>query len=127
MKLRSFTFGVAVLVTAIGSAPAAAPAHARQPLGSVGIRQAPEGKEIYLKNCKQCHGVLGAPTKASLRKYEKIPDFTNAEFFKTRTHEELLESIEKGKGRDMKGFADKLSKDEMKAVMEYIHTLVKKS
>ena len=88
--------------------------------------QAVDGKEIYLKSCKECHGVLGAPTKASLRKYDKIPNFTDSAFFKAHTHEQLLEAVEKGKGRDMKGFADKLTKDEMKAVVAYIHTLAKK-
>ncbi len=42
------------------------------------ITQDVDGKAVYLKSCKECHGVLGAPTKASLRKYEKIPDFTDA-------------------------------------------------
>ena len=102
-------------------------AHAKQQrLVSEIAAQGIDGKETYLKNCKECHGVLGAPTKASLRKYDKIPDFTDSSFFKTRTHEKLLEVIDKGKGRDMKGFGDKLSKEEMKAVMEYIHTLQKK-
>lgn len=91
------------------------------------VRQVVEGKEIYLKSCKECHGVLGSPTKAALRKYEKIRDFTDAEFFKTKKDAELLESIEKGKGRDMKGFAEKLSKDDIKAVLVYVHTLAKKA
>jgi mono/diheme cytochrome c family protein len=99
------------------------PAQAKplSPLRSV--LQAVDGKEIFLKNCKECHGVLGAPTKAALRKYDKIPDFTDSKFFTTRKNEELLKAIEKGKGRDMKGFGDKLSAEEMKAVLEYIHTL----
>ena len=93
------------------------------------LRTAPQdvdGKAVYLKSCKECHGVLGAPTKASLRKYDKIPDFTDPEFFKNKKQSELLEAVEKGKDRDMKGFAEKLSKEEIKAVVEYIHTLEKK-
>jgi len=91
------------------------------------VAQGVDGKEIYLKSCKECHGVLGAPTKASLRKYDKIPDFTSPEFFKTKKHEELIEAVEKGKGRDMKGFAEKLNKEEIKAVVVYVHTLEKKA
>ena len=87
--------------------------------------QAVDGKAVYLKSCKECHGVIGAPTKASLRKYDKIPSFVDAEFFKKRKDSELVEAVEKGKGRDMKGFAEKLSKDEIKAVVDYIHTLAK--
>ena len=99
-------------------------AHAA-PAGTPAARQAVDGKAVYLKSCKECHGVLGAPTKASLRKYDKIQNFTDPEFFKKKQDSELLEAVEKGKGRDMKGFGEKLSKDEIKAVVEYIHTLVK--
>ena len=89
--------------------------------------QAIDGKEIYLKSCKECHGVLGAPTKAAQRKYDKIPDFTDPAFFKSKKKDELEDAVEKGKGRDMKGFAEKLSKDERKAVMVYVLTLEKKA
>lgn len=102
-------------------------AHASPPIGVRAAHQAPDGKEIYAKSCKECHGVIGAPTKASLRKYDKIPNFQDPEFFKGKKDSELLEAVEKGKGRDMKGFADKLSKEEIKAVVEYIHTLEKKA
>jgi mono/diheme cytochrome c family protein len=99
------------------------PAYAKQPSPGPSVLQEVDGKAIYLKSCKECHGVLGAPTKASLRKYDKIPDFTDSKFFTSRKDSELLNAVEKGKGRDMKGFADKLSAEEMKAVVEYIHTL----
>ena len=84
-----------------------------------------DGKAVYLKSCKECHGVVGAPTKAAQRKYEKIATFTDPEFFKKHDHEDLIEAVTKGKGRDMKGFSEKLSKDEIKAVVVYIHTLAK--
>ena len=91
------------------------------------VVQGVDGKEVYLKTCKECHGVLGAPTKASQRKYDKIPDFTVPDYFKSKKHEELIEAVVKGKGRDMKGFADKLSKEEIVAVVTYLHTLEKKA
>lgn len=100
--------------------------HAAPPAYAAVNTQEVDGKAIYLKSCRECHGVVGAPTKASLRKYDKIPDFTDAKFFETRPHDDLYKAIEKGKGRDMKGFEDKLSSEEMKAVLKYVHTLVKK-
>ena len=122
MKGRSMMMGVTV--SAIGAiALAKQGAHTPQPPVARGAVQAVDGKAIYLKSCKECHGVLGAPTKASLRKYDKIANFTDSKFFTTRKDAEMLKAIEKGKGRDMKGFADKLSAEEMKAVLEYIHTL----
>lgn len=94
-------------------------------LPSVGAAQGADGKAIYLKSCKECHGVLGRPTKASLRKYDSIPDLSLAEFFAKRDDAELLKVVRDGKGRDMKGFKDKLSVEEMEAVTRYLRTLVK--
>ena len=125
MKIRNITLGMAtVMVGAIGltlnSADGTFPSKRT-------VEQAVDGKDIYMKSCKECHGVLGAPTKASLRKYEKIQNFTDSSFFTKRKDSELVEAIEKGKGRDMKGFSEKLSKEEIHAVMLYIHTLAKKA
>lgn len=85
---------------------------------------APDGKELYLKNCKQCHGVRGEPTKQALRDDKKIPKLSDPEFFKKHTDKQLAESISKGKGRNMKAMKDKLSAEEIEAVVVYIHTLV---
>lgn len=101
-------------------------AHAKQPSPVGPGVQSVDGKAIYLKSCRECHGVVGAPTKAALRKYPKIGNFTDPAFFKTRKHEDLIKAVEKGKGRDMKGFSEKLSGEEINAVVAYIHTLEKK-
>lgn len=122
MKGRNMMMGITV--SAIGAiALAKQGADARQPPVARRTVQAVDGKAIYLKSCKECHGVLGAPTKAAFRKYDKIANFTDSKFFTTRKDADMLKAIQKGKGRDMKGFADKLSAEEMKAVLEYIHTL----
>ena len=125
MNNRLVTLGFTVVAVGAvvmyhNSAPAAAPV-------AVAVVQAVDGKEVYLKTCKECHGVLGAPTKASQRKYDKIPDFTTPDYFKTKKQEELIEAVAKGKGRDMKGFAEKLNKEEITAVVTYLHTLEKKA
>ena len=130
MKGRRIAGIVAVGVIGLGL-PFVTPAHARGTSVRASdvtraLHQAPDGKEIYLKHCKECHGVIGVPTKASQRKYDKIPSFADPEFFKSKKDAELLKSVTEGKGRDMKGFSEKLSKDEIKAVVEYIHTLEKK-
>lgn len=94
-------------------------------LPAVGAAQGVDAKAIYLKSCKECHGVLGRPTKAALRKYDSLPDFTLAEFFAKKEDKDLLKAVRDGKGRDMKGFKDKLSPEEIEAVTRYIHTLMK--
>ncbi len=123
MKRISIAIGI---MSAVVWGTSARGVHATPPAYLTVLPQVTDGKAIYLKSCRECHGVLGAPTKASMRKYDKIPNFTDAKFFESHSHEELYKAIDKGKGRDMKGFADKLNPEEMKAVLEYIHTLAKK-
>ena len=89
------------------------------------LEQEPPGKAVYLANCKQCHGVLGQPTKAAERKYEHIASFTDGAFFDKRSDDSIVTVLKNGKGRDMKSFKDKLSDAEMHAVAQYIRTLVK--
>ena len=123
MRLRYITF-ITVALGLVAAVPRPAPARAPGMVESP--ERLPDGKEIYLSHCKECHGVLGAPTKASLRKYDKIPNFRDPDFFKSRTDAELLKAVTEGKGRDMKGFSEKLSKDEIEAVVAYLRTLEKK-
>lgn len=84
-----------------------------------------DGKTLYLKNCRQCHGATGQPSAQSKKKYAKIKDFTDPDFFKTRSDDSLRVAVEKGVGRDMKGFGAKLSKEDIGAVVEYMHVLAK--
>ena len=123
MKTLLITLGLVALSAALVPR-LARPAEAR-PLPQLTEQQVPDGKAVYLKSCKTCHGVLGEPTKTALRQDDKIPNFTDPAFFKDKKDEEFREAVAKGKGKNMKGFADKLSKEEIGAVVEYIHTLHK--
>lgn len=125
MKRSTLTMMIGVAAVG-GIALAKQPAHATQPALVRSTVHPIDGKEIYLKSCKECHGVLGTPTKAALRKYDKIATFADPKFFETRKDEALVKAVTKGKGRDMKGFSEKLSSEEINAVVAYIHTLVKK-
>ena len=107
-----------IVATASGSPPGLGPSTASG-------RQEPDGKAVYLANCKQCHGVLGEPTKASIRKYEKIASFREATFFRSRSNDSLRAVVRNGAGRDMKPFKDKLTATEIDVVVKYIHTLAK--
>ena len=125
MKTRYIFAAAAAAVVGL-AAPHANEARATTPaLSSYNLPQEPDGKAVYLKECKQCHGVLGAPTKTALRKYDKIPDFTQAAFFKEHPDKELLDAVTNGKGADMKSFSDRLEKDEIQAVLAYVKTLAK--
>lgn len=123
--MKTFVLGLSVTALSAIAVGAHRPASAGAtvPLGS--FVQEPDGKQLYLANCKQCHGVLGKPTKASLRKYDSIPSLADPQFYEEHDDAELIDAIANGKGRDMKGFKDKLSPAEIAAVVRYIHTLAK--
>ncbi len=125
LRLYALILGVP-LATMIGaSSPRAADEDARVPVAIPDPAQDVPGKAVYLTNCKACHGVLGAPTKLSVKKYEKIPDLTDPVFWAGRSADSVVAVLRKGVGRDMKSFADKLSADEMRAVALYARTLVR--
>lgn len=89
---------------------------------SMAQAQGADGKTVYDANCKKCHGATGAPAPVMKKKFDKLAAF-NAAFFKTRTEEDVVKAIAKGKGDDMKPYGEKLSADEIKAVSKYIRTL----
>ncbi|MBX9927799.1 MAG: cytochrome c [Gemmatimonadaceae bacterium] len=130
MPVRRLPLVVLLLAVPIASlltarASRAADAAPRSPVGIRDPAQDPPGRALYLTNCKACHGVLGAPTKLSVKKYEKIPDLTAPLFWAGRSADSVVAVLRKGVGRDMKSFADKLSADEMRAVAQYARSLVR--
>jgi mono/diheme cytochrome c family protein len=88
--------------------------------------QEPDGKMVYVAHCKVCHGAIGDPTKTAKAKYEKIPSFRDSAFFAVRTPDSVVTILKKGKGKDMKSFAGKLTDAQMAAVAQYIRTLAAK-
>jgi mono/diheme cytochrome c family protein len=88
------------------------------PLGDLAA-QAPDGKAIYLEQCRQCHGAAGKPTHMALAQYKNIPTF-DASFFGKRSQDSIIAVLQHGVGKDMKSFKDKLSADEIAAVANYV-------
>jgi len=87
-------------------------------VGRVGA-QTPDGKAIYLEQCRQCHGLAGKPTQMALAQYKTIPTF-DATFFATRSQDSIVAVLRHGTGKDMKSFKQKLSADEITAVANYV-------
>jgi len=116
---------VAVMLVLLGSyhatAAVAAPRHALAIAPARG--QDDQGKTLYLEYCKSCHGASGVPPKLIVKRFAKIPDLSNPAFFSTRSDDSLMVVLQKGSGDRMKSFADKLSKDDMRAVVKYLRTL----
>ena len=115
MQLKSSTGPVGVaalaLVVAVIALPRAAAA------------QQPDGKALYLKNCRQCHGATGVPSATNKAKYPKIRDLTDAEVMSKLSEDSVVHVIRHGKAKDMRPFEGKLKDDEMRAIAQYVLTL----
>lgn len=85
-------------------------------------QSAADGRALYLKHCRTCHGTSGIPSKQALRETPKIAKFDQA-FFEARSDDSLRVVIAKGAGKDMKSFRDKMTAQEIDAVVAYMRTL----
>ena len=90
---------------------------------------AAEPPEAYTKQCASCHGKDGAGHTKAGKKLE-VKDLTDAAYQKGFSDEEAFKAIKEGmKGKDgsekMKPFNEKLTDDEITAVVKYVRTLAK--
>ncbi len=85
--------------------------------------QAPDGQTLYREHCKECHGAAGRPTKQALGKYKDIKTL-DAALLGARSDDSLLAVLKHGAkdGKEMKSFKEKLSAEEMGAVVKYVRT-----
>ena len=88
-----------------------------------------EVTENWTKHCASCHGKDGkGQTKAG--RAADVKDLTDAKYQATFTDEQMFKQIKEGmkdaKGKEkMKPFADKLSDDEIKALVAFVRGLKK--
>lgn len=122
---------------ALALAALAAPQHARPaPTSDVGLRrggdaavprgsttQDDDGRRLYLKNCRQCHGATGQPSAETRHKYAKIKALNDSAFMATIPDDSIIAVMKHGAGKDMKSFSDRLNPEEMTAVLKYVRTL----
>jgi cytochrome c oxidase cbb3-type subunit 3 len=79
----------------------------------------PNGADTFREKCTMCHGIDGKGYPAI-----KTPDFTDAKWQAAHPDKELMNAIADGvKGTAMVSFKDKLSQQEMTAVLKYIRSL----
>jgi mono/diheme cytochrome c family protein len=78
---------------------------------------------VYKTNCAPCHGAAGdASTPAG--KVLKVPSFTS-EAILNDTDANMLAIAKNGKGK-MPAWHDKLSEDQLKNLIAFIHTMQKR-
>ena len=77
---------------------------------------------LYIKKCKSCHGYDGkGDTKRGIK--TKANDWTKPGFLAQFTDEKLIELTAKGI-KKMPGYEEKLSSDEIQALVDYMRRLV---
>jgi len=82
----------------------------------------PDGAALYDSNCKSCHGPAGgAPSPAMARMMENLASVTDPAFLATMPDDSLVSVIQTGRGK-MKPFADKLSQEEILAIVKFLRT-----
>jgi len=85
-------------------------------------------KANWDKQCAKCHGKEGKGD-TTMGKKLKVKDYTKAEDQKKFTDEEAFKITKEGKKKGsktlMKGFASKLSDDEIKALVKHIRAMKK--
>ena len=84
---------------------------------------AEETKDVWNAKCKSCHGETGkADTKMGAK--EKIPDMSNAAWQKNHSDEKIRTVIAEGsKDTKMKAFKDKLTPEQIDALVKYIRAM----
>jgi mono/diheme cytochrome c family protein len=90
---------------------------------------AAESSDNWGKLCASCHGKDGAGHTKAGKKLE-VKDLTTADYQKTFKDADAFNSLKNGfKDKDgnekMKPFADKLSDDEIKALVTYVRAMAK--
>ncbi len=84
---------------------------------------APPAAAVYKSSCAPCHGATGDATTAAGKMF-KVPSFSSDTVLK-ESDADLLAVAKNGKGK-MPAWHDKLSDEQLKDLVAFIHTLQKK-
>ncbi|MBM4053897.1 MAG: cytochrome c [Planctomycetes bacterium] len=79
-----------------------------------------DGMKIYLQHCKTCHGVDGNPTDLGTGLGAR--KFADPEWQAKTTDERIIEQINEGTPEMMMPFKEKLTPDEIKALVPVIRS-----
>lgn len=91
--------------------------------GTVVRASAQDTASVYKANCAPCHGAAGDANTPAGKNF-KVPSFSSDSVLK-QPDASLLEVTKNGKGK-MPAWHDKLSDDQLKELITFIHTLQKK-
>lgn len=83
-----------------------------------------DAKKLYMTHCKTCHGEDGHPTDLGLGLGAR--EFANPEWQAKTTDERIIEQINNGTPEKMMPFKEKLTQEEIKALVTVIRDFGKK-
>ena len=83
-----------------------------------------DAKKLYMTHCKTCHGEDGHPTPLGAELGAR--EFANAEWQAKTTDEQIIKQISNGTPEKMMPFKEKLTQDEIKALVPVIRGFGKK-
>ncbi len=83
-----------------------------------------DAKKLYMTHCKTCHGEDGHPTDLGVGLGAR--EFANAEWQAKTTDEQIIKQINDGTPEKMMPFKEKLTQDEIKALVSVIRDFGKK-
>jgi mono/diheme cytochrome c family protein len=107
-------------------APAAQPAPAAAPAPAEAIPADASAADIFGKKCTFCHGADGKSQTKKGRQL-KAPNFTGAKWQKHTTDDEIVEAITDGvPKRKMPSFKEKLTADQIKAMVPFLRAFAAK-
>lgn len=96
-------------------------------LGGMSVMAA-DAKANYDKECAKCHGMDGKG-QTKMGRQSGAKDYTDpkvqAEFDDAKAVKVIKEGVKEGAKEKMKGYADKFSDDEVKALVAYVRAFKK--
>jgi mono/diheme cytochrome c family protein len=83
-----------------------------------------DAKKLYMTHCKTCHGENGQPTELGVGLGAR--EFANAEWQAKTPDEQIIKQINDGTPEKMMPFKEKLTPDEIKALVSVVRSFGKK-
>lgn len=83
-----------------------------------------DAKKLFMTHCKTCHGVDGHPTDLGIGLGAR--EFANPEWQTKTTDEQIIKQINNGTPEKMMPFKEKLTQEEIKALVPVIRSFGKK-
>jgi mono/diheme cytochrome c family protein len=92
-------------------------------VGAAQEAQSPDGAALFRQNCRSCHGARGKPSEQMKGVYPGLVTLSDSAVQAKLTVDGIVTLLTNGNGKDMKPFAGKMSKDEMRSVAEFVMAL----